>query len=135
MKDEVTRICDRAKVDLLAILSAQQPKLEVVAVLPEWLTASQLAEHWQLTNDEGKPTTAGIQKWAKRKPEDFPLPHAYMGDRIRFPRIEVDQWAREEAERRRTAKSKTCQPKRESATGSQSTSTIRPSLTAAVGGR
>ena len=33
--------------------------------------------------------------------DHFPLPHAYMGDLLRFNRDEVDQWAREEAERRR----------------------------------
>jgi hypothetical protein len=54
-----------------------------------------------LHNDKGETTVAGIIKWAKRPPNQFPLPHAYMGDLLRFHRDEVNQWAREEAERRR----------------------------------
>jgi hypothetical protein len=65
------------------------------------MTAIQLAEYWQLYNKEGEPTTAGILKWAKRLPDEFPLPHAYMGDMMRFHRDEANQWAKEEAERRR----------------------------------
>ena len=67
----------------------------------EWMSATQLAEYWHLHNDRGEPTVAGIIKWAKRSPSQFPLPHAYMGDLLRFHRDEVNQWAREEAERRR----------------------------------
>jgi integrase len=64
-----------------------------------WMTAKQLADYWQLHNSKAEPTTAGILKWAKR--ESNSLPHVYLGDLIRFHREEVDQWAREEAERRR----------------------------------
>ena len=70
----------------------------------EWMTASQLAEYWQLLDKEQKPRTAGILKWANRQPAEFPLPHAYMGDLLRFHRDEVDKWAKEEAERRRAQK-------------------------------
>ncbi len=129
-KDDVTRICERAKFELLALLPARPAEPEKATVLPDWLTANQLAEYWQITNDQGKPTTSGILKWARRKSEDFPLPHGYMGDLIRFPRVEADRWAREEAERRAAGKNKTLQSKRESTTPSR----IRPSLTAAVGG-
>ena len=69
------------------------------------MTAKQLADYWQIFNGKGEPTTAGILKWAKR--ETNPLPHAYLGDLIRFHREEVDQWAREEAERRRLKSSLT----------------------------
>jgi hypothetical protein len=54
-----------------------------------------------LHDDKGEPTVAGIIKWPKRPPNQFPLPHAYMGDLLRFHRDEVNQWAKEEAERRR----------------------------------
>jgi len=65
------------------------------------MSATQLAEYWQLYNDKNESTTAGILKWSKRPPDQFPLPHAYMGDLLRFNRDEVDLWAREEGERRR----------------------------------
>jgi hypothetical protein len=70
------------------------------------MNATQLAEYWQLYNDKNEPTTAGILKWAKRPPDQFPLPHAYMGDLLRFNRDEVDRWAHEEAERRRVQNEK-----------------------------
>ena len=69
--------------------------------LPDWMTASQLARYWQLVNGNGEPTTAGIMKWARRPDDEHPLPHAYMGDLLRFHRTDVDVWAREEADRRR----------------------------------
>ena len=106
-KQELSRICDRAKEELLALAATHETAAEPAPVVPEWLTAMQLAEHWQLRNSQGQVTTAGILKWAKRQTEDFPLPHAYMGDLIRFHRTEVDQWAREEADRRRVRKNKT----------------------------
>ena len=81
-------------------------KLKQIQPLPVWMTESQLAEYWQLCNVKNEPTTAGILKWAKRPPDQFPLPHAYMGDLLRFNREEVDLWAKEEAERRRTQKEK-----------------------------
>jgi hypothetical protein len=65
------------------------------------MSATQLAEYWQLYNENDEPTTAGILKWAKRSADKFPLPHAYMGDLLRFNRDDVDRWARQEAERRR----------------------------------
>jgi hypothetical protein len=65
------------------------------------MSAVQLADYWCLHNDKGEPTVAGIIKWTKRPPEQCPLPHAYMGDLLRFNRDEANQWAKEEAERRR----------------------------------
>jgi len=70
------------------------------------MSATQLAEYWQLYNDKNEPTTAGILKWSKRPADQFPLPHAYMGDLLRFNRDEVDLWAKEEGERRRVQKEK-----------------------------
>ena len=46
-------------------------------------------------------TTAAIMKWTKRPESEHPLPHACMGDLLRFKREEVDRWAQEEAVRRR----------------------------------
>jgi hypothetical protein len=40
-------------------------------------------------------------KWAKRSDDEHPLPHACMGDLLRFKREEVDRWAQEEAARRK----------------------------------
>lgn len=102
VKEQVVHICDRAKHELLGIVAALPVSAEVMsAPAQEWMTAIQLAEYWQLYNKDGEPTTAGILKWAKRSPDEFPLPHAYMGDMMRFNRDEANQWAKEEAERRR----------------------------------
>ena len=96
----VRRIYERGLHETLALLQARHTE-KVVVPVPEWMSAIQLAEYWQLYNDKNEPTTAGILKWSKRPHDQFPLPHAYMGDLLRFKRIEVDLWAREEAERRR----------------------------------
>jgi len=98
---QVARIFERARDELLTLLPKQQPIATPLTPLREWMSATQLAEYWQLYNDKNEPTTAGILKWSKRQPDQFPLPHAYMGDLLRFNRDEVDQWARQEAERRR----------------------------------
>ncbi|MGI9168522.1 MAG: hypothetical protein ACR2G5_19405 [Pyrinomonadaceae bacterium] len=80
-----------------------QPETEssTAEPIPEWMTAAQLARYWQLVNANGEPTTAGITKWVRRSENEHPLPHAYMGDLLRFHRTEADLWAREEADRRR----------------------------------
>jgi hypothetical protein len=97
---ELNRIYERAQEETLALLRSRPTEHEMSPV-GEWMNAPQLAEYWQLYNDKNEPTTAGILKWAKRSPAQFPLPHAYMGDLLRFNRDEVDRWAHEEAERRR----------------------------------
>src|SRR6185369_11132045 len=102
LKEKLTSVIDRATQDAIALLLTQreaaQPSVESA---PEWMTASQLARYWQLVNANGELTTAGIIKWARRSENEHPLPHAYMGDLLRFHRADVDVWAREEADRRR----------------------------------
>ena len=104
MRDEllaqVARVCERAKDELLMLLRSHESAANPITPPHEWMSATQLAEYWQLYNEKNEPTTAGILKWAKRPPDRFPLPHAYMGDLLRFNREDVDRWAREEAERR-----------------------------------
>ena len=100
LASQLSRIYERAQSETLALIQAQ-PTEELRAPLREWMSAAQLAEYWQLFNEKNEPTTAGILKWTKRPADQFPLPHAHMGDLLRFNRSEVDQWAREEAERRR----------------------------------
>jgi hypothetical protein len=102
---QVVRIYERAQSETLALLQSR-PTEKVISVSREWMSATQLAEYWQLYNDKNEPTTARILKWSKRPQDQFPLPHAYMGDLLRFNRIEVDVWAREEAERRRVQNEK-----------------------------
>jgi len=102
---ELNRIYERAQEEALLLLQSR-PTEQVSSPVREWMNATQLAEYWQLYNDKNEPTTSGIVKWAKRPPEDFPLPHAYMGDLLRFNRDEVDRWAHEEAERRRVQNAK-----------------------------
>ena len=74
---QVSRIYERAQNETLALIQSRPPETIVVAVR-EWMSATQLGEYWQLCNDRNEPTTAGILKWAKRPPDQFPLPHAYM---------------------------------------------------------
>ena len=97
---QVARIYQLAQTETLALLQSR-PTEKVISESQEWMSATQLAEYWQLYNDKNEPTTAGILKWSKRPQDRFPLPHAYMGDLLRFNRVEVDLWAKEEAERRR----------------------------------
>ncbi len=102
LKEKLTRVLDRATHEAIALVLAQPETESVLAEpMPEWMTATQLARYWQLVNANDEPTTAGILKWVKRSANDHPLPHAYMGDLLRFNRHEVDLWAKEEAERRR----------------------------------
>ena len=102
---QVSRIYERAQNETLALIQSR-PAEKIVIPVREWMSATQLAEYWQLYNDKSEPTTAGILKWSKRPADQFPLPHAYMGDLLRFNRDEVDLWAREEGERRRTQNQK-----------------------------
>lgn len=102
LKEKLTRLFDRTTYEALALLLAQpEPERAQAEPLLEWMTASQLARYWQLVNSDGEPTTAGIMKWAKRSEDEHPLPHACMGDLLRFKRKEVDRWAQEEAARRK----------------------------------
>ena len=100
LKQKLDQLFDRTTLDAIALLLAESES-ETITPLLDWMTASQLARYWQLVNANGEPTTAGIIKWARRSDDEHPLPHAYMGDLLRFYRAEVDVWAREEADRRR----------------------------------
>jgi hypothetical protein len=102
---QIACIYEQAQNEALKLLHSRAVE-EVVTPAREWMTATQLAEYWQLYNDKNEPTTAGILKWAKRPLEESPLPHAYMGDLLRFNRAEVDLWAHDEAERRRVQNEK-----------------------------
>ena len=97
----VARIYERAQSETLELIQARHAE-KINTPSREWMSAIQLAEYWQLYNDKNEPTTAGILKWTRRPPEQFPLPHAYMGDFMRFNRNDVDLTAREEAERRQS---------------------------------
>jgi len=102
LKEKLTRVLERATHEALALVLAQPESEKTPAKpLPDWMTASQLARYWQLVNAQGEPTTAAIMKWTKRSENEHPLPHACMGDLLRFKREEVDRWAQEEAVRRR----------------------------------
>ena len=68
---EVTRIHERAQSETLELIQARHAeKIDIPS--REWMSAIQLAEYWQLYNDKNEPTTAGILKWTKRPPEQFP---------------------------------------------------------------
>lgn len=103
LETEIERVCDRVKHELWALLLSRtaESKNDDSPTPQLWMTAAQLAEYWQFVHPDGKPRTAGILKWTKRRPNEFPLPHAQMGDLMRFNREDVDKWAKEEAERRR----------------------------------
>src|SRR5436190_21793333 len=100
---QVTRIYERAQHETLALLQSR-PTQKVVVPVREWMSATQLAEYWQLYNDKNEPTTAGILKWSKRSPGQFPLTDAYMEDLLRFYRIELDSAATEDPESERLQK-------------------------------
>ena len=103
LKQRLNQLFDRTTLDAIALLlSESKPERITPEPLPDWLTATQLARYWQLVNAEGEPITASIMKWTKRPEAEHPLPHACMGDVLRFHREAVDLWAREEAERRRS---------------------------------
>ena len=107
LKQKLSQLFDRTTLDAIELLIAESPPARIEAEpLPDWMTATQLAHYWQLLNAEGEPSTAAIMKWTKRAENDHPLPHACMGDLLRFPREDVDAWAREEAERRRSQNEK-----------------------------
>ena len=102
LKQKLNQLFDRTTLDAIALLVAESESERIIPEpLLDWMTASQLARYWQLVNANGEPTTAGIMKWARRSEDEHPLPHAYMGDLLRFHRADVDVWAREEADRRR----------------------------------
>jgi hypothetical protein len=102
LKQKLDQLFDRTTLDAIALLLAEaEPTTITPEPLLDWMTASQLDRYWQLVNSNGEPTTAGILKWARRPDDGHPLPHAYMGDLLRFHRVDVDVWAREEADRRR----------------------------------
>jgi len=98
-KEEVERIFDRAKYEALAVICAEpRPTAVCDKPLPEWMDKEQLAEYW------GLESTSGIISWTKRT--EFPLPHSYMGDLLRFNRQKVDQWSEEEAVRKKLSRPK-----------------------------
>ena len=104
LAEGVGRVFERAKHETLALLAAV-PTSSGGESLPEWMTDVELARYWRLLKD-GEPVTAGIRSWVKRPPDEHPLPHAYMGDLLRFRREDVDRWAVGEAERRRAEASR-----------------------------
>ncbi|MGQ0763100.1 MAG: hypothetical protein ACT4OT_13960 [Acidobacteriota bacterium] len=107
LKQKLNQLFDRTTLDAIALLFAEaKPDTFRGEVSPDWMTATQLARYWQLVNANDEPTTAGIMKWVRRPENEHPLPHAYMGDLLRFNRDEVDVWARQEAERRRAQSEK-----------------------------
>ncbi len=102
LKERLARVIDSTPEEAIVLLQTKHETAEPsVESASEWMTANQLARYWQLVNADGEPTTAGIMKWARRPDDEYPLPHAYMGDLIRFRRDEVDRWAHAEAGRRR----------------------------------
>ena len=107
LKTRITDVLECAVKEVIALVEADR-KVEKISAerLPEWMTAAQLARYWQLVNAGGEPITAGIMKWTKRSENEHPLPHACMGDLLRFKREEVDRWAQEEAAFRRAEKNR-----------------------------
>ena len=107
LKAKIADVFECAVKDVIALVEADRDAENKSAEpLAEWMTAGQLARYWQLVNATGEPITAGIMKWTKRAENEHPLPHACMGDLLRFKRDEVDRWAQEEAAFRRAAKNR-----------------------------
>jgi hypothetical protein len=106
LKQKASVIDSALQEAIVQFQTQRQSADDTVESASEWMTACQLARYWQLVNANGEPTTAGIMKWARRPDDEYPLPHAYMGDLIRFRRDEVDRWAHAEAGRRRVQNEK-----------------------------
>lgn len=103
LKEKLNQLFERTTLDAVALLLSQSETERIEQEpLPDWMTASQLAHYWQLVNAQDEPSTAAIMKWTRRAEGEHPLPHACMGDLLRFHREDVDLWAREEAARRRS---------------------------------
>lgn len=58
--DQVSRIYERARVEVLTLLRSHEPAEHSLMPPREWMSATQLAEYWQLYNEDNEPTTAGI---------------------------------------------------------------------------
>lgn len=107
LKAKIADVLECAVKEVIALVQTdREVEKNSVEPLLEWMTAGQLARYWQLVNANGEPITAGIMKWAKRAENEHPLPHACMGDLLRFKREDVDRWAQEEAALRRAEKNR-----------------------------
>jgi|SRR6185503_18094683 len=107
LKARIVDVLECAAKEIIALAEASREVEEHSAEpLPEWMTSGQLARYWQLVNANGEPITAGIMKWTKRAENEHPLPHACMGDLLRFKREDVDRWAQDEAALRRAEKNR-----------------------------
>jgi len=107
LKAKLTDAFERMTQDVIALVMSHSDAEKSSQEPPaDWMTAAQLARYWQLVNPSGEPITAGIMKWTKRAENEHPLPHACMGDLLRFKREEVDRWAQEEAAFRRAEKNR-----------------------------
>jgi hypothetical protein len=107
LKAKIADVFECAAKEVIALVETDRVvEKNSAETVPEWMTATQLARHWQLLNANGEPITAGIMKWTKRAEDEHPLPHACMGDLLRFKREEVDRWAQEEAAFRRAEKNR-----------------------------
>jgi hypothetical protein len=103
---KLTSLLEHTIQEILVVVLTQRAHKCPPEPLPDWMTAAQLARYWQLVNPSGEPITAGIMKWTKRAENEHPLPHACLGDLLRFKREEVDRWAQEEAAFRRAEKNR-----------------------------
>src|ERR1044072_502549 len=107
LKARIADVLECAAKEIIALAQARREVEKSSAEpLPEWMTAAQLARYWQLVNSSGEPITAGIMKLTKRAEDEHPLPHACLGDLLRFNREDVDRWAQEEAASRRAEKNR-----------------------------
>lgn len=98
LKAKISDVLECAAKEVIVLVeSDREVEKKSAEPLSEWMTAAQLARYWQLVSASGEPITAGIMKWTKRAEEEHPLPHACMGDLLRFKREDVDRWAQEEA--------------------------------------
>jgi excisionase family DNA binding protein len=98
-KEEVERIFDE---EIQRILAAKHATLALVAYAPQpaveteprqirWLTKEECAAYMNCSS-------SSIDKWMKR--EDNHLPFGQVGADPRFYPPDIDQWMRDEAERR-----------------------------------
>lgn len=82
-----------AAASLVDCIAAQQspPPVEAPPTTRDCMTRKQLAEYLQVSEQ-------AIANWQNRA--DHPLPHGYAGDTPRYFLAEVQQWSKDEAQRR-----------------------------------
>ena len=111
-----------AAAKLVDCIAAQQspPPVEAVPSVRDCMTRKQLADYLQCSEQ-------AIANWQNRA--EYPLPHGYAGDTPRYFLAEIQQWSKDEAQRRAN---KTKPTARKPITSKGSARKMPPAVTATI---